>query len=261
MVDPEAPNSPSPQSDPASSQANAASAAEVARRAELLIKSNHPPQHVFLCGTSDSLITFRPKPEDKPIILLFTNIFTARDYIRASGTVAEARHLALDALPGAARNWTNAGAALFGLDRCPRCGTMNAMSLDVLNENDGFLNVWAVCKASQWFRGEFKVREFLQFQSSSRPRARAALAMIRDHIDCSSPYLHELIAVFARVDGDEDTRQASVSRLAEFGPPFSDWDSRWTGASLPASLATATVGLARAFGVELKPKAPSPPDA
>ena len=101
-----------------------------------------------------------------------------------------------------------------------------------------------------------EVREFLQQQKTARPRARQALETIRDHIDCSSPYLHELIAFLARMDRDEPAKTQAVERLKDFGPQFADWEARWDTNRSPKtmiqSLATAVFGLAKSFDIEIK---------
>ena len=106
-------------------------------------------------------------------------------------------------------------------------------------------------RATRQFQGEMKVREFMQYQSTSRPRTRAALELIRDHISCSVPYLHELITFLARMDNDEVGKAAAVGRLKEFGPQFEDFDSRWVMPDMPKSMAIAMVGLLTNFGIPL----------
>jgi len=51
---------------------------------------------------------------------------------------------------------------------------------------------------------------------------REALETIRDHLNCSVPYLHWMIALEAGMSHDEDVRLAAIERLREFGPMFCD---------------------------------------
>jgi hypothetical protein len=126
-------------------------------------------------------------------------------------------------------------------------------------END-LLPLLAVDRAVRGYRGELKVREFLLCQSISRPRARAALESLRDHIDCSIPYVHELIAFLARMDYDLAAKTAAVDRLKEFGPEFADWESKWgwNGPSMAEAMAQvmseALFGLTKSFGISLQVK-------
>jgi hypothetical protein len=80
--------------------------------------------------------------------------------------------------------------------------------------------------------------------------------MIRDHIDCGVPYLHELIAFVAQSEGDDVALETSRERMREFGPLFADWESKWDAAGFSQALANATVGLSLSFGIEINPHRP-----
>jgi hypothetical protein len=239
---------------------------EVSRRTDLILKSGRAPEWIFICvvQSGGGIITFRPGAGKKPVMLLFTTPHAAWDYIRATKTAAEVRQLKFDALPEVAKGWIAAGVESFVMNRCPRCSVMNLFSIQELTENDRLLRVWALLAAVRSYQGELKVREFFtQNQSASFPRARAALECIRDRIDCSVPYLHELIAYYARMDQDEEGKAAAVERLKEFGPQFADWESKWdasSGASSPwvRALAEAMVGLPKAFGIEFSARSEAP---
>ena len=230
----------------------------VKRRADLILESGKLPEWIFICGISGGTLTFRPGSGDRPVILLFTTPHAALDYSRATKTSAEVRQLKFDDLPKVAQGWIDAGADQFVLNKCPRCNVMMAGPAPYLIDKPGFLKIWAVVRATQLFQGEVKVREFMLHlkDMSSRPRARATLELIRDHIDCSTPYLHELIAFLARQDHDEAAMAAAVERLNEFGPQFAGWQARWdfsAAAKAPGSnaLAVAIVGLAQNFGMDV----------
>jgi hypothetical protein len=262
--DPESPSRPSqpiagPNVSPAVPQPNPESVKEVKRRAELILKSGQVPPWVFICGVSGGILTFQPGTGKKPVMLLFTTPYAAQDYIRATKATAEVRQLKFDSLPGIAPGWIAAGADTFVLNRCPRCTVMTTVGTHVMKEMDKLLEVWAICRATKLYQGEIKVREFMQFQNTSRPRARAVLEQIRDHIDCGIPYLHELIAFYARLDQDQAAMTEAVERLKEFGPQFANWESKWdvssgVSSSFTESLAVAIVGLAKNFGIEFTPR-------
>ena len=236
-----------PQPDPQAVQ-------EVSRRIQLLIQAGKHPEWLFLCGTSTGTVTF--VVEQKPVMLLFTTWHAARDYLRATSVPGEVRQLKFDAVPQVSPGWIAAGAERFILNRCPRCNIAVIGSFHGLTAEAFFTN-WATVQATRWFMGERKVRELLRLQgnAATQPQARAALEHIRDHVDCSVPYVHELIAFHARMAQDQATIALCMERLKEFGPRFADWETRWQMPSLPRSLAEAMVGLAQSFGIEMKPPA------
>jgi hypothetical protein len=130
--------------------------------------------------------------------------------------------------------------------------------VEVLKEREKLLVIWANRLAVKSFQGEMQFRQFLQQQKTSAAQARAALEMIRDHIDCSSPYLFELLAMVARMGNDEAARAQAIERLKDFGPQFADWETRWSMDQFARSIATAMVGLAQSFGMQFKaPAAPA----
>ena len=98
----------------------------------------------------------------------------------------------------------------------------------------------------------------MRYSATDRPRARAALELIRDHIDPGVAWVFELIAFLACMDGVQEASLAAIERLKDFGPEFADWASRWSTSSNPAlmtgSLVRATVGLCLSFGIQPNPK-------
>jgi hypothetical protein len=227
---------------------------EVVRRQSLL-KSGQAPEWLFACGAQNGLTTWRH--ENKPVVLLFTTPLVAKDYIAVTKVAAEVRQFKVDALPATARNWLAVGAERFGLNRCPRCTVFNTYATQDLIHGK-FLEFWSLVRALQWFRGEIRVREYMQYSATDRPRARAALELIRDHIDPGVAWVFELIAFHARMDSDQEANLAAIERLKDFGPEFADWQSRWSTSSNPAPMAAAlarsTVGLCLSFGIQLNPK-------
>jgi hypothetical protein len=82
------------------------------------------------------------------------------------------------------------------------------MSLEYLKKPEAFLEIWRIHRATRWFQTERLVRGYMNQSSlKSMPEARATLEQIRDHVDCGIPWLHELIAFHARMDGDEPVRR------------------------------------------------------
>jgi hypothetical protein len=58
---------------------NPAKQVEVTRRTKPIIASGLAPEFLFLCGNCDNLLTLPAGPGKKPIMLLFTTPFAARD--------------------------------------------------------------------------------------------------------------------------------------------------------------------------------------
>jgi hypothetical protein len=157
----------------------------------------------------------------------------------------------LDALPEAGRVWATQGVEKFGLNRCPRCPVMNLWPIEALGKREQFLMIWATERATKRFQGAVKVQEFMHYLPSSHEKARAALELIRDHIDCGVPYVYEFIAFVARMDSDEAAKGAAIERLKEFGPAFADFETKWSTAGTPKAIAEAFVGLHVSFGMPL----------
>jgi hypothetical protein len=240
---------------------------DVERRAELILKSGQIPECVFVCSVPAGILMLQAGSGKKPVMMLFTTYLAAKDYIHATKTTAATiKQINIASLPEIADAWIAAGVETVVLNRCARCNLMSAFGIQTLKERELFLKVWAVARAIQLQRGEMKVREFLEFQAKDRPRARAALENIRDHVSCDVPYLFELIAFLARNDQDEAAKNEALQRLKDFGPQFADWESRWDSSSgdspMIQALAIATVGLAQNFGIVLKaPASPRDPTA
>ena len=226
----------------------------IQRRTRAILSAGQFAEWVFVCGLDDGILTFQPEAGQKPLMLFFTTPFAASDYLRVTKAAAKVRQIRFDRLPENSAGWVTAGTERFLLNRCPRCNVMLPIPMDVMRSMDRLRQVWAAIRATQLCLGERTFREFIEYSKTSRPRARTALDQIRDHIDCSSPYLHELIAFFAHMDGDEEAKAIAIERLQEFGPEFSAWDTKWESNSFVSALVTATLGLGMSFGVEMKTK-------
>ena len=104
----------------------------------------------------------------------------------------------------------NSGIQAFALNRCFRCGVTAPLRMQVLLEREAFRTLWARDRAARWYRGEHKFSEFIEYQKRGDARARRTLEYIRDHIDCGTPYLYELIA-FRPVSRETKRRRARLS--------------------------------------------------
>jgi hypothetical protein len=72
------------------------------------------------------------------------------------------------------------------------------------------------------------------------------------------PYVHELIAAFARVSGDEANKNVAIEQLKLFGPQFANWEQKWDLSSTgewTRAMAEAMTGLCLSFGIQ--PKLPA----
>jgi hypothetical protein len=224
------------------------------RRAELLLQSGPFPEWLFVCATEEGTLTLNQTPGQPSLVLIFSTPFFAQDYLRATKVDARVRQFQRSSLPEMARKWIVGGSTKFVLDRCPRCRVMNALSLDAVQNDKTFLQVWATFRAAKMVQGGRKFREAMPLIGTARARARALFEEIRDHIDCGCPYVHEMIASLALMDGEEAARNEAVERLKEFGPQFADWEVRWAPDNFVLALSTAVFGIAAHFGVDLKLK-------
>jgi hypothetical protein len=225
---------------------------EVLRRQANLIKERQFPALLFAC-LSDGGVVLLPG-ENRKTILLFTSRHAAQDYIRVFGLNATVGALKLTHLSEEGKRWVAAGVEAFTLNRCPRCNVLVSGGAATLLDQEEFGNFWAISRATQLYCGEIKVREYIGQRNTDPGPAQSTLEYIRDHIDCSIPYLHELIAFTGRLNGDEMARATSVERLTEFGPEFANWEERWKASDPVASArshSAALVGLAQNFGLRL----------
>jgi hypothetical protein len=122
----------------------------------------------------------------------------------------------------------------------------------MLLNRENFIKFWAMDRATQWLRAEGMVQK--AFANLGKPAgqdgansvydpqrlatARMELENIRDHITCSVPYVHQMIAMVANLQSDDAAKAAAAARLKEFGPQF-DGKTEFS----PENLATAMVGL------------------
>ena len=110
---------------------------------------------------------------------------------------------------------------------------------------EDFAKTWALFRATRQVLGEIRCRSAMsRLSTGSFAEARADLEYIRDHFDCSIPYLHQMIGMIAGTQNDHTAKAAAMERLKEFGPEFQaplDFS--------PQLMATATVGMMLNFGI------------
>jgi hypothetical protein len=206
-------------------KADPAKVQEIQRRAAELLKTGLTPRSVFLCRTKDGLVGLPYDESRRVALLLFSSPYLASDYVRVMGLTATVGELGVERLHQEAERWISAGSNIFLLNRCPRCQLSNDVSIRVqvllAQEQAAFHQVWAIDRAKRMFFGGIKVQAASAlWQVKSYPESQRMLEEVRDHIDCGVPYLHQMIAFLAGMQGDETAKSSAAERLMEFGPQF-----------------------------------------
>ena len=217
------------------------------RRAKEILDAGSVPESLVVCTVGNGLLTFLPSAGQKPVMLLFSSTFAATDYLRAMRTTGGTGLLKVEALPGCAQSWMAAGHDAVVLDRCPRCPHFLSIGLAQMVSwtRQDFAKTWAHLRATRLVLGEIRIRSAMaHIAAGSHGAARADLEYVRDHFDCSVPYLHQMIALLAGIEQDEAAKAAAMERLKEFGPQFAG-----PFEFSPQLLATATLGLLGNFGI------------
>jgi hypothetical protein len=236
----EAPKPQMPEVDPVRLEA-------VNRKAREILDADRIPVALVVCTVGNGLLTFLPGAGQKPVMLLFSSIFAATDYLRATGTTGGTGQLKVEALPGLAQTWMTVGLEAAVLDRCPRCPQFLSMALAQMAKwtREDFAKTWAHLRATRQVLGEIRYRSAMsRLSAGSLAEARADLEYIRDHFDCGIPYLHQMIGMIAGMQNDHTAKAAAMERLREFGAEFEgpvDFS--------PQLMATATVGMMLNFGI------------
>jgi hypothetical protein len=209
------------------------------------------PEFLFVCEISKGVLAFEGGGNGKPTVLLFMTPFAALDYLSATGTAAQVHPIKFEAVPDLAQQCVAAGAGGFALNRCPRCPLILSADLATMANKEKFALFWGLRRAAQICFGQRSAQEFLAAKDPATRRA--ALELIRDHIDCSVPYVYELLAMVARADDDVPAKSAAVKELEKFGPQFANWELRWDTSSPEVwtqAMAEAFAGLCLSFGME-----------
>jgi hypothetical protein len=212
------------------------------------------PELLFLCATAGGgVVTLQASPKDKPVALVFTTALAAMDYISEKKMAAQVHSVKFEEMPEMSRKWLAAGAGGLALNRCPRCSVILSTPIAEVANREKFVMFWALRRAAQIWFGQKAVRQYLAAKETAARRA--AMELIRDHVDCAVPYVYEFLAFFARMEGDEPGKKKALEQLVTFGPQFANWEARWDPSSREIwvrAMAEAHVGLCLSFGIQLK---------
>ncbi|MGA7236319.1 MAG: hypothetical protein WBY44_11600 [Bryobacteraceae bacterium] len=223
----------------------------VKRKAEEILESGRIPDCLFLCGVGNGILTLVGGPREKPVLLLFSTVFAAADYLRATGAKGTPIQLKAENLPRFAQSWAGIGVRWAALDRCPRCpqNPCLTVALEPMTKwtAEDFAKLWAGHRAARLVLGEIRVRSAMQHKTAGdHAAALIDLEYVRDHFDCGVPYLHQMIWLYAA--NDESARRTAADRLKEFGQEF-DIPAEPSAKTLSQFMATAMVGLLAYFGI------------
>ena len=192
---------------------------ELRRRAQLISQSRKLEWIFSLARRTERSIewcTFRhPKVS---AVLLFTSQSGAKDYARHSRVNYQPVAMKAEDIPKNAKNWLSAGLTGFALNRCPRCSFVQTLEIQSILAAERLNTVWSITLAMQQWRIEKLIRLYLK--DLEAPDARRHLEFLRDHVDCSNPYVHQLIALRGHREHDNSAVESSLERLAEFGPEY-----------------------------------------
>jgi hypothetical protein len=179
------------------------------------------------------------------MLLLFSTVFAAADYLRTTGEKGTPMQLKAENLPRFAQSWVAIGVVGAALDRCPRCPQSQCLVIALEGMTkwtaEDFAKLWAGHRAARLVLGEIRVRSAMQYKAAGdHAAALIDLEYVQDHFDCGVPYLHQMIWLYAGMD--ESVRRTAAERLKEFGPEF-DIPAKLSAEALPQFTATAMVGL------------------
>jgi hypothetical protein len=193
---------------------------ELRRRAELIQLSRKPDWLFSIAKRTERSLqwcTFR-QPPSVSSVLLFTSQPAAKDYIRHTKVDYQSVAMKVEDVPRNAANWSSAGLTGFALNRCPRCNFIQTVGIQTLQDSRSLHTAWSLALAMQHWRAQKLVQLYLKDMET--PKARAHLEFLRDHVDCGNPYVHQLIALKARMENDKSATEHSLERLGEFGSEF-----------------------------------------
>jgi hypothetical protein len=245
----------------------APAAEKLTRRVRSMLASGQRPLEIFLLTDRHTFGALTNNNPSQNSLLMFSSPWRALDYSRVYNIQLPVQGLKAEAVSHVAEGWRNDGINSFVMDRCPRCSATNVLlPKDQLITVDQVCLAWATMLCLRNWRAEDQIRRFLTFRDDdSVALKRQSMEFFRDHIDCSVPYVHWLIAIFAGVQLDEPARLAAVARLEEFGDAFTGLVTKMTDQSQLAAWADAStkahVGLLATFGMlqTQQPPANNPP--
>jgi hypothetical protein len=214
--------------------------------ARKILGSGRIPDHLYICKLADGGLLVLLNGQNK-VMLLFSNPFSASDYLRATGTSGTVGQFKVEGLPNLAQRWLGLGLQSAALDRCPRCPTYNLYDLAGMAKwtREDFAKVWAYHRGARLMGASIRIRSSIkQAKEGSLAAARSDLEYVRDHFDCGVPYLHQMIGIIAGMQQDEGAIATAMGRLKEFGPQFE-------GPLIltPESVRTAQDGMMTYFGM------------
>jgi hypothetical protein len=258
------PAAPAPQSkvDPALLHA---AVPDITERANAMFEAGIRPVSLYLAIDTASMGAVSLRMQDSDLgtaMMVFTSGFQAVDYLRAFKIAGGVHEFPATSLQSHMRNWKQSGAGAFALDRCPRCPTWLPIPIRGDLTDEQVCRVWAIHRATRTFQAQRYLRVYLDTSAANnlpdhvenRRMKRNLLESIRDHLDCSVPYLHWMIAMEAGMSRDEDVRLVAIERLHEFGPTFRDKASLSSdGDAWVQAVAECHMGLLESFGM-LKPE-------
>jgi hypothetical protein len=229
----------------------------IKERANAMFDAGIRPGSLYLAieGASQGMVVFRT-PKFGAAALVFTSSFQAADYLKESKIPGGVHEFPATTLQSYMEDWKSSGAGAFALDRCPRCPVWLPIPIKDGITYEQICRVWAIHRTTRIFQAQRCIRFFMDTTPENnlpdhvenRKRKREALESIRDHLDCSVPYLHWMIAIEAGMSHDEEVRLAAIERLSEFGPMFCDKATLSSeGDAWAQAVAECQVGLLRSF--------------
>jgi hypothetical protein len=229
----------------------------ITERANAMFDAGIRPGSLYLAidAASKGVVCFQA-PQFGAAALVFTSGFQAADYLRESKIPGGVHEFPATTLQSSMEGWKRSGAGAFALDRCPRCPAWLPIPIEDGLTYDQICRVWAIHRATRIFQAQRALHFYMDTSPENnlpdhvenRRMKRKALESIRDHHDCSVPYLHWMIALEAGVSHDDDVRLAAIERLREFGPMFHDKAVMSSeGEAWVQAVAECQVGLLRSF--------------
>lgn len=233
------------------------------RKFDEWVKSNPPLQVVFylVLPQQGHPLSISTKDGSKTILLLFGSIWMANAYVAARGLKAVTAGCRLESLPQQAEKWIAAGINFFALNPCPKCGNGTIYPINELQSEEQFVQSFGLDAVNRRIYGEIIIRN-CQSQLTNHKVVRNNLERVRDHLDCTNPYIHWMIAVLAGMAGDIEANTAAIDRLEQFGPPFigkvkrNSFDPKDPDSQM-RSIPEAMIGLLASYGILNVPMKPA----
>jgi hypothetical protein len=236
--------------------------AELKRRAkELLDSGRHPDLICFLRERENqSPVALLVNEPPCKALLIYTSPVLAHFYLQTKRLPFEVVGLKLDEVATAAEDWRKRGFDAYIMDMSPKAPLFNIIDTkDRLITSEELVKYWAIFRTARNWQAQTRLHEFYgkKVSNPTSPeilqKHRAELETLRDYTSFDVPFVHWMIALIARMQGDEPGRLAATAVLESFGPAFvgrtnplkaGDDVKVWA-----ESLTTAHVGLMAEFGM------------